>query len=234
MSKICIDPGHSNKTVGAVGQLGIKECDIVLTVGLRVGYHLQRHGVEVVYTRKDGSHKELDERVKIANNANVDYFASIHLNAADKKAQGTETYCYKFGAQGEKLAHNIQVELVQALGRKDRGVKEGNLQVIRDTKMPAVLMETVFIDNLEEEQFIIQKANQEKAAIAIAKGILKMVGIQWQDEAPQKFLVYGSKEEHFGPYLIEQYAQNKCNMLKQEGYKDIYYIKPDGTKVPLK
>lgn len=51
---------------------------------------------------------------------------------------------------------------------------------------------------------------------------------------PQEIFVYGAKEEKFGPYLVEAYAKNKCNNLKQEGYKDIYYIKPDGTKVPIK
>lgn len=232
--KICIDPGHSDKTIGAVGSTGLMEKDVVLYVALRVGYHLKRHGEDVIYTRVNGTHKKLAERAVIANNAKVDYFISIHLNAADKRADGTETYCYKFGGQGEKLARNIQAELVQALGRKDRGVKEGNLQVIRDTKMPGVLTEIVFIDNPVEENFIRQKENQEKAAIAIAKGILKMVGKVWQEEVqyPGQYLVYGSKL--LGNGLSEEYAKIKAQQLKEQGYVDIYYVNPDGIKINYK
>lgn len=50
----------------------------------------------------------------------------------------------------------------------------------------------------------------------------------------QEFMVHGTKAEEFGPYLLEAYAKNKCNQLKAAGYNDIHYIKPDGTKVPIK
>lgn len=180
--KVCLDPGHSNKTIGAVGADGTKEGEVVLSVALRAGKYLEDNGIEVIYTRLDGSHRELYERAKIANDAKADLFISIHLDAnSNRDANGTTTYCYKLGGPGEVLARNIHRELISSLRRFDRGVRAENFLVLRATKMPAILCELLFVSNLEEEDIIKQESNQEKAAYAIAKGIVATLGLELKE-----------------------------------------------------
>ncbi len=242
MYKVCIDPGHGGPQPGAVNKrTGTKEKDIALAVSLKVGRALEKYGVDVIYTRNsdrviwpNDPIKDLGTRCKISDNVKADYFVSIHLNsAANENANGIETYCLALGGNGEELANNIQDELIKATGSMSRGVKTAKYYVLRNTNAPAVLTEIGFISNTNELNKLITANYQDEVAMAIARGILRKLNITWKEDKPQEFLVYGSKEEKFGPYLKPEYAQNKGQILKQAGYKNVYYIKPDGTKVPI-
>ncbi|OAT81121.1 N-acetylmuramoyl-L-alanine amidase [Desulfotomaculum copahuensis] len=184
--KIVIDPGHGGKDPGAVGHSGLKEANVNLQVALKVAEKLQRAGLSVKLTRTTDAFVDLQPRCDIANSWGADYFVSIHCNSAGApQAYGTETYCYKFGGKGEVLAKAIQAELIAATGRANRGVKEANFYVLRKTSMPAVLTELAFISNLEEERLLASAAYQEKCAMAIAKGIGKVIGVDIAEQAPQ-------------------------------------------------
>jgi len=93
---IVLDPGHGGRDPGAINrQLGIREKDIVLDVALKVGEYINQYmpDVEVVYTRKDDRFVELEERGRIASQANGDLFVSIHGNSArNVRATGSEVY----------------------------------------------------------------------------------------------------------------------------------------------
>jgi N-acetylmuramoyl-L-alanine amidase len=91
---IVIDPGHGGKDPGAIGSIS-KEKDINLAITLKTGEYIQKYikNSTVIYTRKDDSTVDLQERPKIANKVNADLFISIHTNWADsKKVMGAETY----------------------------------------------------------------------------------------------------------------------------------------------
>lgn len=185
--KVCIDAGHGGADPGAIGASGTKEKDINLQIALKTGAILQSHGVEVVYTRdKDpGTTKKLElaERVNIANKAKADLFVSIHANSAtDKTANGQEVYAYKTGTSAHKLAQGILKEMVAASWLKDRGVKTANYYVLLHTAMPAVLVETAFISNPDEEKLLKDSHWQQKMAVAIAKAILTNFGIAYHEE----------------------------------------------------
>lgn len=183
--KVCIDAGHGGADPGAIGASGTKEKDINLQIALKTGAILQSHGVEVVYTRdKDPEKKlELAERVNIANKAKADLFVSIHANSAtDKTANGQEVYAYKTGTSAHKLAQSILKEMVAASWLKDRGVKTASYYVLLHTAMPAVLVETAFISNPDEEKLLKDSHWQQKMAVAIAKAILTNFGIAYHEE----------------------------------------------------
>lgn len=186
--KIVIDPGHGGKDPGAVGPSGIKEANVNLQVALKVAEKLQRAGLSVKLTRTTDVFVDLQPRCDIANSWGADYFVSIHCNAAGTpEARGTETYCYKLGGKGEVLAKSIQAELIAATGRLNRGVKTANYYVLRRTNMPAVLTELAFISNPEEERLLSNPEFQEKCALAIARGIGKVIGVEIaQPTPPQK------------------------------------------------
>ncbi|QGU93955.1 hypothetical protein GOM49_01335 [Clostridium bovifaecis] len=183
--KVALDAGHGGTDPGAIGPNGIKEKDITLAVTLKLGAILEKQGIEVVYTRTNdtaawlnSSETRLKTRVDIANNANVDYFVSIHANSVDGSptTSGIETYYYRETTSGIPLATNIQSELISKLGAKDRGIKSSGLYVVKYTNAPAVLVELEFISNPQKEAMLNDPVYQQKYAEAIASGIIKTIG----------------------------------------------------------
>ena len=162
--KICINAGHyPGLDSGAVGNI-LQEANVTQEIMQKVACYLRAVGYEVLEIQKN----ELYEITEESNAYAADLFVSIHCNAAGNiSAQGTETFCYSTG--GEKLANCIQNQIVSSLGTVDRGVKTANLYVIKYTECPAVLVETAFISNSEDEQLLAN--NTDDFAKAIARGI---------------------------------------------------------------
>ncbi len=179
--RIVIDPGHGGADSGAVGPGGTKEKDVNLAVAKLLFKYLDPVA-DVKLTRSDdrrlgnNENSDLAERVRIAEAWRANYFISLHCNAATAGARGVETYAYKPGGEGERLARAIQKELVEATGFLNRGVKFANYYVLRKTSMPAVLIEMGFISNPAEEKLLKDPTWQEKAAKAIATGIANYLG----------------------------------------------------------
>jgi len=170
--KFCLDPGHGGFDPGAVGVNGCHEKNINLTVCLNLAAKLKKAGIKAVLTREVDSTVSLAERVHIANEAGCDFFLSLHCNSAlNREAHGTETCCYKLGHKGEQLAKAIQGALVDSLQSKDRGAKQANFYVLRNTKMPAALVELGFLSNHDEADLLITGDYQAKCVQGIQKGI---------------------------------------------------------------
>ncbi|MBR2565004.1 MAG: N-acetylmuramoyl-L-alanine amidase [Paenibacillus sp.] len=170
---VVIDPGHGGKDPGTIGISNTQEKNFTLPLGLKVqALLLQEPDIEVVMTRETDVYPTRPERVQLANTLNADVFVSIHGNSvkASPQSSGTETFYYK-RSNSKELADIVHRHLIEALGFKDRGVKNGNLEVIRDTTMPAVLLEIGFLSNLAEEQAMLSESVQDKAAQAIVNGI---------------------------------------------------------------
>ena len=190
MEKIFINPGHGYKSngvydPGAVGPTGYQEAVCVQTIGGLLASKLQSVGAgSKVY-----QHGDLNSVGAGANTWGADLFVSIHCNSnIGTPGTGTETYHYPGSTRGNALSATIQTELVNAFGRTDRGVKTANFQVLRDTIMPAALVEMLFINNPTEETMLKSAAWQEKAAEALATGICRYIGILYPP-APGPWLV---------------------------------------------
>jgi len=186
MKKSTIDPGHGGKDPGAIGPTGVHEEAINLAVAFKVSSIL-KSVAEVELTRyintalADSLSADLAARAYQANAWPADVFVSIHCNSAtDPSAHGTETHCYPGSSCGKSLAQMIQKRLVPALALTDRGVKESNFAVLRQSKMPAALVELSFISNPAEEKLLQSEEFQNKAAWSIASGICDFLGIQLQ------------------------------------------------------
>lgn len=178
---ICLDPGHGDPDPGAVGKGGTKEAVVTLAVVQFVEMELRRAGYRTMLTRKtaqrlyaDGK-KDLNMRAKTANDEKADCYVSIHCNAAvDRSAHGVEVCKYPGSNKGALLANAILKELVSVTGLRNRGLKDRpDLCVLRETNMPAALIELAFISNPEEEALLKDAAWQKKVAIAMANGITK-------------------------------------------------------------
>lgn len=185
---VCIDAGHGiGRDTGAVGATGIHEDDVTLKVALKVGKILEQKGVTVVYTRTEDERassslsvtESLQRRCDTSNNANARYLVSIHNNSFDDEAvNGTETLYFTGNSEGEKLANAIQTNLVNELGSRSRGLKDGSwLYIAKHSDATTVLTELGFLSNPQEESKLNSDDYQNKCADAIAKGILQCLGL---------------------------------------------------------
>lgn len=208
MKKVFLDAGHGGKDPGALGN-GLQEKDIVLQVTMKIGDILRSHGLEVIYSRTTDTFLELHERANMANNAKADVFVSVHCNSAiNTSARGVETYSYPGSSEGEKLAKAIQDSIINAkIFSHNRGTKTANFAVLRQSKMPAALVELGFISNKLDAE--IQKTKQDKMALAVAKGILNYLGIKYEDKVKVRvkgklFYIDGFKKDDKNYVSIRQ------------------------------
>ena len=139
---IMLDAGHGGSDPGAVyEERREKEDSLALT--LAVGEILQDNGINVLYSRTEDIYKSPYQRAMEANNADADFFISIHRNSfpTDNQVSGVETLVYNKSGIKYEMAKEIGEQL-ETIGFRNLGVKERpNLVVLRRTKMPAVLVE---------------------------------------------------------------------------------------------
>lgn len=147
-----------------------------------------------VLTRDAEVDVDLDTRCWIANNAACEAFVSIHCNAAkNRSAYGTEVYCYPGSSRGHKLAECIANELLPIVPLV-RGVKEADFYVLRNTNMPAALVEVGFISNLTEETALMKMSYRQALAEAIGKGVFAYFGMSWPESKDKVRVIVKGKE----------------------------------------
>ncbi|MBQ7433119.1 MAG: N-acetylmuramoyl-L-alanine amidase [Lachnospiraceae bacterium] len=211
MPKIVIDPGHGGRDPGAVYE-GRQEKDDVLAMALAVGEILERNGVDVVYTRTTDVYNSPYEKAVIANNADADYFLSIHRNSSEIPGAGTgiQTLVYRDDGIRAEMARNINRELTN-LGFRDLGVEERpNLVVLRRTENPAVLVEVGFINNQEDNALFDEQFNS--VADAIADGVLETL----EEDPPKNDGVLYRVQT--GSYRQSSNANAELQQLLRQGF----------------
>ena len=171
--RIFINPGHApdpHADPGAVNfRLGLRESEIARLIGERVDLYLDKVGYDVKLFQYDG----LQQICDAANEWDADLFVSIHCNAANGLARGTESYHAPYSAKGWLLANSIHQQIVDAINSPyrywNRGVKDARFYVLMNTDMPAALVETAFIDNDDDARLLVEY--EDEFARAIARGI---------------------------------------------------------------
>lgn len=171
--RIFINPGHAPDPIddpGAVNnRLGLKESIIARRIGERVATYLANVGYTVKLFQFDGTQEICDT----ANSWGADLFVSIHCNAFDGYARGTETFYARYSRRGQVLAEYVNAQVTKSVKTDykywDRGAKEMGYYVLMNTDMPAILVETAFIDNDADAKILIEQ--EDTIARAIARGI---------------------------------------------------------------
>ena len=214
---IMIDAGHGGTDPGAVYK-GRKEKDDNLTLAMAVGEILSKKGIKVLYTRNTDDYISPFERAKLANEAKVDYFISFHRNSSPEVNQynGVEVLVYNKSGVKYEMARNILGALGE-LGFREIGVQaRPGLVVLRKTRMPALLIETGFINSDKDNKLYDEK--QEEIAQAIAGAILGT--LDQQEERPLYYRV------QTGAFRKKENADRMLYMLQAKGYPA--YILQDG------
>lgn len=147
--RVVINAGHApqgNPDPGAQYH-GLRESDITCSVGHAVTEELAKRGYEVTFVQDD----DLNKICNIANSVQANLFISLHCNAfSNESANGTEVFVYDETSNASKAAKKICNDICEALGTYNRGLKTANFQVLRDTAMPAMLIEMFFISNKDD------------------------------------------------------------------------------------
>ncbi|MGF1479759.1 MAG: N-acetylmuramoyl-L-alanine amidase [Cyanophyceae cyanobacterium] len=170
---VAIDPGHGGVDPGAIGRDGIQEKNINLPIALEVAKILKQQGMQVELTRTGDHDVSLSSRVAQAERANAALFVSIHANAISlsrPEVNGLETYYYRSGV---RLAQSIHNSILRRLDVRDRGVKQARFYVLRETSMPAVLVEVGFVTGSEDSRNLVNAAYRQRMAEAITAGIVQ-------------------------------------------------------------
>ena len=221
--KVFISAGHGGSDSGAVGN-GFKEKDLNLSLALACGNYLKSRGVEVQMSRVKDEDDDLNQEARESNAFGPDLTVSIHNNAGG--GDGVEAWYSIVGGLGKTCAENILAEVVK-IGQNSRGAKtrKGSngrdyYGFIRQTKAPAVIVECAFIDNATDIQIINTESKRVVMGEAIAKGILKTLGIA--DSAPMTTPAPTTKsiEEVAKEVIAGKYGNGEARKiaLKNAGY----------------
>ena len=184
---VIIDPGHGGTDAGAISRIGSKEKEITLSVAskmLVLHSRLYKKPIELYLTRYTDTLISLNDRTQLAKKLKADVFISIHCNQAiNRTAAGTEVYIHpKSEVQAEESAYlgfTIQKGLADILGIKNRGIKYGNFQVLRDseTSCTTVLLELGFLSQNDEVVYLTKEESHQAIALLLLQSIAKFLGL---------------------------------------------------------
>jgi N-acetylmuramoyl-L-alanine amidase len=211
--KVFISAGHGGSDPGAVAN-GVKEKDLNLSIALACRDLLVKHGVSVKMSRTKDENDPLSDEIRECNAYKPDLAVSIHNNAGG--GDGAEVFHHHGGGKGKVLAENILSEIMK-VGQNSRGAKvrknasgDDYYGFIRETSAPAVIVECAFVDNANDLKIIASDSDRQKVGQAVARGILKTLGVEIQSERLYRVQV--------GAYLLKDNAEEMKRKIRAVGF----------------
>ncbi|MCY3974215.1 MAG: N-acetylmuramoyl-L-alanine amidase [Simkaniaceae bacterium] len=186
---IVIDPGHGGEDRGAVAP-SVREKTLTLSTAFLLKRYLRGMGYPVVLTRSRDLFLPLKMRVSITRGMRSRIFVSLHYNAFRKETvEGVEVYYYGKGPSkrikaSKRLAGCILSRILFHTKAVSRGTKHGNFHVIRETGIPAVLVEGGFITHPGERKRLTDPRYVHRLVRGIAEGIALYFGEGSGDRPP--------------------------------------------------
>ena len=220
MKRLVIDLGHGGHDPGAIGVNKTHEADVVLAIGKELNELLKGYDLEVKFTRLSDVYLSLSERAKIANDFKADYFLSIHINSAtDSSVRGVEVWqYYNKNDKLNKFSNGLCNDISNIFNVRNRGLKlSKELSVLKNTKMPAVLIEVDFISNTQAEKDLKVNANIKAIAIAIKNNLVQLFELKVStNDTLYKVCI--------GAYRDKNNALNQVKVANDKGFNDAYII----------
>lgn len=228
--KVYIGVGHGGSDPGAVAN-GLKEKNLNLAIALSLQSELARHGVLTKVSRTTDVDESLAAKINECNAYAPDLALDIHNNAGG--GDGAEVFHSVKGGKGATLATNILAE-VKKIGQNSRGAKTKSnsngsdyFGFIRSTNAPAVIVECAFVDNKTDIQIIDTAAEQAAMGVAIARGVLKTLGIAIKQKEPaadekNDGVLY---RVQVGAFESKANAERLRDQLKEKGFDGAYIVK---------
>lgn len=231
--KLALDAGHGGTDPGA-GGYGLHEKDLTLAIVMNIKAIMEKEyeDVDILLTRHDDTFVGLSERARLANDWGADYFLAIHINASG--ATGFESYIWNGGVSAATVAYqNIIHEEVYrtayaGLGFPDRGKQQADFAVVRETKMPAILTENLFIDNPKDAAALKNPNFLEKIARGHVNGLAKAFGLKARERVT---IASAPVEQPFSDVPSDHWAATDIAWCKAQGLMVGYdgRFNPDGA-----
>jgi N-acetylmuramoyl-L-alanine amidase len=195
MKHLRFDAGHGGTDPGAIGY-GLHEADVVLNLATKTGNFILKNyeSVKISYSRTSDVFVSLDQRTNMANKDNVDFLFSFHDNShSNVSANGFETFVYNDASTAsiayQNVIHREIMHYLKKYNIYDRGKKRANLHMVRETKMPAVLAEYLFISNKKENELLRNASFINGLAEATGRAIAKATGLKEKNRPVVKQIV---------------------------------------------
>ncbi|WP_411953201.1 N-acetylmuramoyl-L-alanine amidase [Alkalibacillus sp. S2W] len=237
---IALDDGHGMETSGKrtpyIESLGrsIRENEFNKEVIKYLDVELKRCGFDTLLVAPTDKDKPLNQRTNLANKENADAYVSVHFNAYDASFSGANPsgfslHIYPDSDGGRKLADSILKYLKKGTKQNNRGIKENNFHVLRETKMPALLSENGFMDNRKEALLMVNQDFQKEVAKEHAKGLCDYFGV---DYVKEKIEENNSDDGQLhrvqtGAFKHKDNAVSLTEELEKDGF-DTYMVKDSG------
>lgn len=229
--KIFIDPGHGGSDPGAVGN-GLQEKNLTLNIAARTREILisEYENVSIQMSRTGDQTVGLTSRTDAANKWGADFYLSIHINSGG----GTGFESYRYPGVGKPTSANHQVihqNIMAQIDLRDRGVKQANFHVLRETNMPAVLTESGFIDSANDAAQLKKSHFIESLARGHANGIASALNLrEKQENRPTTSEEKPSTNDLFkvqvGAFRNKENADQIADEAKAKGFQT--YVNRDG------
>lgn len=183
---IVVDPGHGGVDGGAISALGYFEKEITLQIGKKLADRISTTGAKAVLTReedidyytrgKGGKRSDLDKRLEISNGNEAQILISIHANAIKgKRWAGAQVFYHPNSAEGQILSRCIQHKLTDFPPGNRRKEKMEDFYLLRQSTIPAVIVEVGFLSNAEEAARLKNESYQDRLAEGILRGLVDYV-----------------------------------------------------------
>ena len=226
MIKLFLDAGHGGKDGGAQGN-GLSEKTLTLEIVKKIAQRLKTfEGIELKLSRNSDITMSLSERTDMANAWGADYFLSVHINSApDASANGFESFIYSNTSDAKTISFQNVVHgeiMKQIAGVKDRGKKRANLHVCRESKMPALLTENLFIINKSDALKLKDDEFLDRIAEGHVIGLEKFLGLKKSQQPPEaqptppKGKLY---KVQLGAFASLENAQELARQVEKAGFK---------------
>jgi len=229
--KIFIDAGHGGKDSGAVGN-GLQEKNITLDICQRIAAGLKAYeNTTVLMSRTSDTFPSLDDRTNEANAAKADLFISVHINSGAATARGFESHIYTTADAGTKALQNVMHQEIynaayKDAGEPDRGKKQSNFHVLRESNMKAILTENLFISNTADAKNLSSADFRQKIAQGHINGLEKFLGLKKSAQPPPTTeKPTGGKlwKVQVGAFEDEKAARDLAADLQRQGYRPYVY-----------
>ncbi|WP_066289818.1 N-acetylmuramoyl-L-alanine amidase family protein [Bacillus sp. FJAT-29937] len=183
MVKVFIDPGHGGTDPGAT-QNGLFEKNLTLQISKRIQTMLTAYdNIQVNLSRESDITVSLNERTNMANAWGADFLLSVHINSGG--GTGFEDYIHPSKRQNSASYQEIiHEEIVKQIDLIDRGKKQENFHMLRESNMPAMLTENGFIDNPKDASKLSQSSYIDRIARGHVNGLVKAFKLKEKSEKP--------------------------------------------------
>lgn len=227
MVKIFIDAGHGGTDPGAVAN-GLKEKDLTLKIAKKIRDMLNEYeNVSVKLSREGDQTLTLKQRTDAANAWKADYLISVHINAGGGTGFESFTYNGKYSGKQETNRKRtiLHTEILQALGSgiRNRGEKEANFHMVRESSMESVLTENLFIDTKADADKLKQDAFLTQVAKGHVNGLVRIFNLSKKAAAkpvtkPEAAAPGKLYKVQVGAFADKKNAEKLADELKKKGY----------------